>query len=71
MTPSFAIGLSLRAGPRLSKAHKLIYRFSEDVDLAILDAPKSDSQTKKLLKNIEEVITTEPLRSIEKERRYV
>jgi len=42
-----------KGGTSLSKAYKLINRFSEDIDLAVFPAGKSDNARKKLIKNIE------------------
>ncbi len=45
-----------KGGTSLSKAYKLIERFSEDVDLAVITNAKSANQIKKLLKEIESSI---------------
>jgi len=42
-----------KGGTSLSKAHKLIHRFSEDIDLTAIADGLSDSKRKKLLKNAE------------------
>jgi len=42
--------LVFKGGTSLSKAYKLIHRFSEDIDLAALTEGMSDSKRKKLLK---------------------
>lgn len=47
-----------KGGTSLSKAHRLIQRFSEDIDLAVFSDGKGDAGRKKLLKNIESTITT-------------
>lgn len=47
-----------KGGTSLSKAHKLIARFSEDIDLAILSENLGDSPRKKLIRNIEKTVTT-------------
>lgn len=47
-----------KGGTSLSKAYRLIDRFSEDIDLAVHSSSKrGDNQRKKLLKNVENVIT--------------
>ncbi len=43
-----------KGGTSLSKAHKLIHRFSEDIDLAVSAYGLSDSQRKALLKRTEQ-----------------
>lgn len=51
-----------KGGTSLSKAHKILDRFSEDIDLAILDKEKnSANQIKNLLKKIEKSIILSPL----------
>lgn len=42
-----------KGGTSLSKAHKLIHRFSEDIDLAAIADGLSDARRKRLLKNAE------------------
>ncbi|NOR65076.1 MAG: hypothetical protein GQ468_03580 [Candidatus Scalindua sp.] len=44
-----------KGGTSLSKAHKLVERFSEDIDLAVIDLSQSGNQKRGLLKNIETV----------------
>ena len=46
-----------KGGTSLTKAYRLIHRFSEDIDLAVNAAHKNDSARKKLLKNVEDVVT--------------
>ncbi len=46
-----------KGGTSLSKAYQLIQRFSEDIDLAVNAAHKNDSAKKKLLKDVEDVVT--------------
>lgn len=46
-----------KGGTSLSKAYRLIDRFSEDIDLAIFESDLSDNQRKRLLKNIENDVT--------------
>lgn len=55
-----------KGGTSLSKAHKVIFRFSEDVDLAILNTSLPDAQLKKKMKDIERAIVRPPLTSIDK-----
>ena len=51
-----------KGGTSLSKAYKILNRFSEDIDLAIIDSESlSDRQRKTLLKNIEKSIVEKPL----------
>ncbi len=47
-----------KGGTSLSKAYRLIARFSEDIDLAIFSKGKGDSARKKLLKSVEKVAAT-------------
>ena len=47
-----------KGGTSLSKGYKAIERFSEDIDLQLRNPNLNDNQKKKLLKNIEEEITT-------------
>ena len=49
--------VTFKGGTSLSKAYQLIHRFSEDIDLAINAVHKNDSTKKKLLKNVEDVVT--------------
>jgi hypothetical protein len=42
-----------KGGTSLSKAYKLIYRFSEDIDLAVMAGALGDGQRKKPLKDVE------------------
>lgn len=44
-----------KGGTSLSKAHNLIHRFSEDIDLAAIADGLGDAKRKRLLKNIEAV----------------
>ncbi len=47
-----------KGGTSLSKVHKCIERFSEDIDLAIIENVKlGDSKRKALMKDVEKVIT--------------
>jgi predicted nucleotidyltransferase component of viral defense system len=47
-----------KGGTSLSKAYKLIKRFSEDVDIAIIDASgMTGNQLKSLIRNVEKTIT--------------
>jgi len=48
-----------KGGTSLSKAHKLIARFSEDIDLAILHNKTNGNSRKKLLKDIENIVSTD------------
>lgn len=45
-----------KGGTSLSKAYRLIHRFSEDIDLAVNAVHKNDRERKKLLKNVEDVV---------------
>lgn len=47
-----------KGGTSLSKAYKLIHRFSEDIDLAVIAGHLRDGPRKKLLKQIEEATST-------------
>ncbi|MFT5450217.1 MAG: hypothetical protein ACI9DC_005422 [Gammaproteobacteria bacterium] len=46
-----------KGGTALSKAHRLIERFSEDIDLAARNRDMGDSRRKKLIKTVELIIT--------------
>ena len=46
-----------KGGTALSKAHRLIERFSEDIDLAARTRDMGDSRRKKLIKAVEQTIT--------------
>ena len=46
-----------KGGTSLSKAYRLIDRFSEDIDLAVFSEGKGDSARKKLLKAVEKVVS--------------
>lgn len=46
-----------KGGTSLSKAYRLIDRFSEDIDLAVRSANRNASATKMLLKNVEGIVT--------------
>ncbi|MFV2056430.1 MAG: nucleotidyl transferase AbiEii/AbiGii toxin family protein [Thiohalomonadales bacterium] len=46
-----------KGGTSLSKAYRLIDRFSEDIDLAVLAGDTSDAAQKKLLKGVEAAVT--------------
>ncbi len=45
-----------KGGTSLSKAHKIIHRFSEDIDLAIITNELNGNQVKTLIKKIEKTI---------------
>jgi len=53
---SYINDVVFKGGTSLSKAYRLIDRFSEDIDLAVFASDKSDSARKKLLKNIENTV---------------
>lgn len=46
-----------KGGTSLSKGYRLIDRFSEDIDLAVCSANRNASATKRLLKNVEDIVT--------------
>lgn len=48
-----------KGGTSLSKAYRLIDRFSEDIDLAIFSDGLSDGKTKTLLRNVEKSVISE------------
>ncbi|MGB6129304.1 MAG: nucleotidyl transferase AbiEii/AbiGii toxin family protein [Psychrilyobacter sp.] len=48
-----------KGGTSLSKAYGIIERFSEDIDLQLINFSGSDGQKKKLMKKIEQALTTE------------
>lgn len=54
---SYVDEVVFKGGTSLSKAHRLIDRFSEDIDLAVFPAGKSDSALKKLIKRVEKAVT--------------
>lgn len=47
-----------KGGTSLSKAYRLIDRFSEDIDLAVFAGELSNNGIKKLLKNVESIVAT-------------
>ena len=47
-----------KGGTSLSKAYRLIDRFSEDIYLAVFSATKSDSACKALLKSVENIVAS-------------
>jgi predicted nucleotidyltransferase component of viral defense system len=55
-----------KGGTSLSKAHKIIHRFSEDVDLAIIANDKNDNQIKKLISAIEKDIVKTQFKEVNK-----
>jgi len=54
---SYIEDVVFKGGTSLSKAYKLINRFSEDIDLAVFPSDKSDGARKKLIKDIEGTVT--------------
>jgi predicted nucleotidyltransferase component of viral defense system len=57
---NFSTNVVFKGGTSLTKAHKLINRFSEDIDLAIIhDASRTANQVKNLIRNIEKSITVD------------
>ncbi|MBW7876969.1 MAG: nucleotidyl transferase AbiEii/AbiGii toxin family protein [Candidatus Cloacimonetes bacterium] len=54
---SYVSQVVFKGGTSLSKAYKLVERFSEDIDLAIFIENRTDSEQKSLLKNIEYTVT--------------
>lgn len=55
-----------KGGTSLSKAHNIIHRFSEDVDLAIIANDKNDNQIKKLISAIEKDIVKTQFKEVNK-----
>lgn len=56
---SFKNEVVFKGGTSLSKGYGVIKRFSEDIDLQLVNPTLNDNQKKKLLKSIEEDITKE------------
>lgn len=57
---NFSTNVVFKGGTSLTKAHKLINRFSEDIDLAIIhDASRTANQVKNLIRDIEKSITVD------------
>jgi len=54
---SYIEDVVFKGGTSLSKAYKLINRFSEDIDLSVFPSDKSDGARKKLIKDIEGTVT--------------
>lgn len=52
--------LVFKGGTSLSKAYKVVKRFSEDVDIAIVKGQKTDAAIGRLIKNIAKDVTTDP-----------
>jgi len=65
---SYVDDVVFKGGTSLSKAYRLIDRFSEDIDLAVFSAGQSDSARKKLIKNVESAVT-QGLDSLENDER--
>jgi predicted nucleotidyltransferase component of viral defense system len=60
-TSEYTNKVVFKGGTSLSKAHQLIERFSEDVDLALLlDGTETGGQVKALIKNIEAKLMSSP-----------
>ena len=55
----FAAHIVFKGGTALSKAHRLIRRFSEDIDLATKSSGASQSQTKALMRGAEAAATVD------------
>jgi len=53
-----------KGGTALSKAYRVIERFSEDIDLAVISTDMTSNQTKKLIKRIEKSIIDSNFREI-------
>ena len=53
-----------KGGTSLSKAYRIIERFSEDIDLAVISNELSSNQIKKLIKQIEAVIVDENFETV-------
>ena len=53
-----------KGGTSLSKGYKLIRRFSEDVDLAVLRGSKTNSQIERLIKQVSKSITAAPFEEV-------
>jgi len=53
-----------KGGTALSKAYRVIERFSEDIDLAVISTDMTSNQTKKLIKRIEKSIIDNNFREI-------
>ena len=64
LSSEFKSQVVFKGGTSLSKAHKAIHRFSEDVDLAVILGDRSGNQIKKLLGDIELAIAKTPLKEI-------
>jgi len=54
-----------KGGTSLSKAYKIINRFSEDIDLAIITDGKNGNEIKKLIKKIEKTLLDENFQEID------
>lgn len=52
--------LVFKGGTSLSKAYKVVKRFSEDVDIAIVKGQKTDATIGRLIKKIAKGVTTDP-----------
>ncbi|MFN7903816.1 MAG: nucleotidyl transferase AbiEii/AbiGii toxin family protein [Pseudobdellovibrionaceae bacterium] len=50
-----------KGGTSLSKAHKIIYRFSEDIDLSVLASNMTDAKIKSLISKVANEITGDAL----------
>lgn len=57
---SNASDLVFKGGTSLSKAYKIVKRFSEDVDIAIIKGQKTDAAIGRLIKKVAKDVTTAP-----------
>lgn len=53
---SYAKDVVFKGGTSLSKAYRIIDRFSEDIDLAVFTSGLNNNNVKKLLKNVESTV---------------
>lgn len=56
-----------KGGTSLSKGYRIIRRFSEDIDLAVLRGSKNNSQTERFIKKIASALTEQPFEEIHEE----
>ena len=59
-----------KGGTSLSKAYKIIDRFSEDIDLAVITNEMGSNQIKKLIKQIEKTIVDENFTELPNQHKY-
>lgn len=60
----YADKIVFKGGTSLSKAYRIIKRFSEDVDLAVLQGEITNSQVEKIIERVAKQITSDPFSEV-------